>query len=63
MHAMANVKEYMQGIGKAARAASRIMALADTAALMGRPVRWLKGRWKIKRITAMRKPVKPTRVR
>ncbi|HEY4697941.1 MAG TPA: glutamate-5-semialdehyde dehydrogenase [Gallionella sp.] len=31
MHTMTNVKEYMQGIGKAARAASRIMALADTA--------------------------------
>jgi len=28
---MDNVKEYMQGVGKAARAASRIMALADTA--------------------------------
>ena len=31
MHTMSNVKEYMQGIGKAARAASRIMALADTS--------------------------------
>jgi glutamate-5-semialdehyde dehydrogenase len=29
---MTNVKEYMQGIGKAARAASRLMAQADTAA-------------------------------
>ena len=28
---MDNVKEYMQGVGKAARAASRFMALADTA--------------------------------
>lgn len=28
---MQNIKEYMQGIGKAARAASRIMALTDTA--------------------------------
>ena len=28
---MSNVKEYMQGIGKAARAAARHMALADTA--------------------------------
>ncbi|MEO8332230.1 MAG: glutamate-5-semialdehyde dehydrogenase [Gallionella sp.] len=28
---MSNVKEYMQGVGKAARAASRIMAQADTA--------------------------------
>ncbi len=28
---MQNVKEYMQGIGKTARAASRLMALADTA--------------------------------
>jgi len=30
-HTMNNVKEYMQGVGQAARAASRIMALADTA--------------------------------
>jgi glutamate-5-semialdehyde dehydrogenase len=30
-HTMNNVKEYMQGVGRAARAASRIMALADTA--------------------------------
>jgi len=30
-HIMNNVKEYMQGVGQAARAASRIMALADTA--------------------------------
>ena len=28
---MMNVKEYMQGVGKTARAASRLMALADTA--------------------------------
>jgi glutamate-5-semialdehyde dehydrogenase len=28
---MQNVKEYMQGVGKTARAASRLMALADTA--------------------------------
>jgi len=28
---MNNIKEYMQGVGQAARAASRIMALADTA--------------------------------
>ncbi len=28
---MDNVKEYMHGVGKAARAASRVMALADTA--------------------------------
>jgi glutamate-5-semialdehyde dehydrogenase len=28
---MLNVKEYMQGVGKTARAASRLMALADTA--------------------------------
>jgi len=28
---MTNVKEYMQGVGKAARAASRLMAQADTA--------------------------------
>ena len=28
---MENVKEYMQGVGKTARAASRLMALADTA--------------------------------
>ena len=28
---MTNIKEYMQGIGKAARAASRLMAQADTA--------------------------------
>jgi len=30
-HIMNNVKEYMQGVGQAARAASRIMALADTS--------------------------------
>ncbi len=30
-HIMNNVKEYMQGVGQAARAASRLMALADTA--------------------------------
>ena len=29
---MQNVKEYMQTVGKTARAASRLMALADTAA-------------------------------
>ena len=28
---MQNIKEYMQGVGQAARAASRLMALADTA--------------------------------
>jgi len=28
---MQNIKEYMQGVGKTARAASRLMALADTA--------------------------------
>jgi glutamate-5-semialdehyde dehydrogenase len=31
-NAMQNVKEYMQSVGQAARAASRLMALADTAA-------------------------------
>ena len=31
MHNMNNVKEYMQGVGQAARAASRLMAQADTA--------------------------------
>ncbi len=30
-HTMNNIREYMQGVGQAARAASRIMALADTA--------------------------------
>jgi len=30
-HIMNNVKEYMQGVGQAARAASRLMAQADTA--------------------------------
>jgi glutamate-5-semialdehyde dehydrogenase len=30
-HTMNNIKEYMLGVGQAARAASRIMALADTA--------------------------------
>jgi glutamate-5-semialdehyde dehydrogenase len=30
-HIMNNIKEYMQGVGQAARAASRLMALADTA--------------------------------
>jgi glutamate-5-semialdehyde dehydrogenase len=31
VHTMSNVKEYMQGVGQAARAASRLMAQADTA--------------------------------